>query len=78
MRLAWGSLRQVDEFRIGDRLVFRGRTFVVRGFSPMSLVPRRLQLEDVETHEWLEASVDDVRADISSVPGKGQEEHPAE
>jgi len=68
----------MDDFRIGDRLMFRGRTFVVRGFSPMSAVPRRLHLEDVATHEWIEPTVDDVRADISSAPGKSWEERPAE
>lgn len=33
------------------------RVFIVRGFSPMSIAPQRVQLEDVDTGECLELFV---------------------
>jgi len=46
---------------IGDCVTLRDRAFFVLGFSPMSVLPRRLQLEEVYPGEQVEASVDDVR-----------------
>ena len=55
----------MDDFHIGDRLTFRGRSFILRGFSPMSAATRRAQLEDVETHEWIELPAEEFRADVT-------------
>ena len=46
---------------IGDCVAFRDRAFFVLGLSPMSVLPRLVQLEGVYTGEQVEASVDDVR-----------------
>lgn len=55
----------MDDFHIGDRLMFRGRVFVLRGFSPMSARTRHAQLEDVETHERIEIPIDEVRTELT-------------
>jgi hypothetical protein len=47
------------DFHIGDRVTFFGRAFYVRGFSPMSVAPT-IHLEDAETGEQLEVTVDEV------------------
>jgi hypothetical protein len=47
--------------RIGDRVRFRGHGFIVRGISPMGAAHRRVHLEDTETAEQVEASLDDVQ-----------------
>jgi len=47
--------------RIGDRVHFRGRVLVVRGISPMSAAHRRVHLEDTDSGEQIEASLDDVQ-----------------
>ena len=36
---------------LGDRVIYRGRPFVVRGFDPMSVAHTRVQLEDERTGE---------------------------
>jgi hypothetical protein len=59
------------ELHVGDRVLFDGRTCVVRGVSPMSAIPRRVQLEDVETGEWVEVDADDLRAREGSNPQPG-------
>jgi hypothetical protein len=51
----------VESFQIGDRVRFRGRVFVVRGISPMSAAHRRVHLEDTDSGEQVEASLDDVQ-----------------
>jgi hypothetical protein len=41
---------------IGDSVMFRGRSYVLRGLDPMSVDVRRAQLEDAETGEraWVD------------------------
>jgi hypothetical protein len=39
------------ELRIGDHVVYDGRTYVVLGLDPMGVPGRRADLEDVETGE---------------------------
>jgi hypothetical protein len=41
------GLRHMTEIRVGDEVVYEGRTFRVRGISPMSAIPRRVMLEEV-------------------------------
>ena len=54
------SLRQVDEVRIGDRIVFRARAHVVSGISPMSVTPAVVHLIDPETGERFEIPRDQL------------------
>ena len=56
-------LRRMDELHIGDRVMLGGRVFLVRGISPMSIVPCRVHLEDAETGEEVEADADDLQAE---------------
>jgi len=51
---------RVVDLRIGDRVTLHGRMYVVRGVSPMSAVPRRVWLEDVDSHEHIETTVDRI------------------
>ena len=44
------------DFHIGDRVTFFGRAFFVRGFSPMSVTRRTIQLQDEQTGEDLVSS----------------------
>lgn len=44
----------MTSFEIGDRLAFQGRVYFLRGFSPMSVRPRRLLLEDSVSRQTVE------------------------
>lgn len=46
--------------RIGDRVTLHGRVYVVRGVSPMSAAPRRVWLEEIDTHEHIETTLDEI------------------
>jgi len=41
---------------IGDSVTYRGRTYVVVGFTPMSVTPVQVQLRDPESGEtfWVD------------------------
>jgi hypothetical protein len=45
----------MSELRVGDRIVVRGETVVIAGFSPVSVVPAIVYLDDPETGERLDA-----------------------
>ncbi|MGH2933413.1 MAG: hypothetical protein ACRDL2_02725 [Gaiellaceae bacterium] len=47
----------VSELRIGDRVVVHGEIVAVAGFSPMSVVPRLVYLDDPETGERLDVAL---------------------
>jgi hypothetical protein len=53
-----GSLLMI-EIRVGDEVMYEGRTLRVRGISPMSASPRRVLLED-EDGEVLEVALTDL------------------
>jgi hypothetical protein len=53
---------------IGDRVTFFGRTYYVRGFSPMGVPQRSMHLEDAETREEIDAAVDELAR--GPVPGR--------
>jgi hypothetical protein len=53
-------LRLMVDIHVGTRVTHDGRLFVVRGVSPMSTSPRRVLLEDVETHARVEATADEL------------------
>jgi hypothetical protein len=55
------ALRLMIDFHVGDQVVHADRLCAVRGVSPMSTVPRRVLLEDLETHALVEVNVDDVQ-----------------
>jgi hypothetical protein len=46
--------------RIGDEVTIGGRLYVVRGFDPMSVPERRVDLEDVETGERVRVPLDEL------------------
>jgi hypothetical protein len=54
------------DFHIGDRVTFRGRAYLVRGFSPMSVAPT-IHLENAETGEELEVTVDELSGKVPLV-----------
>jgi len=63
------ELRLMVDIRVDDEVGWDGRTFRVRGISPMSASPRRVMLEEVGTGVTVE-----VRADeIEPIP-EGEEE----
>jgi hypothetical protein len=55
---------------VGDRVTYGGRRFVVRGFTPLSVEPRCLHLEDAETGEQVDALADEVEAGMASSAAK--------
>lgn len=44
----------MSELRVGDRIVVDGETVIVAGFSPMSVIPPVVYLNDPETGEHLD------------------------
>jgi hypothetical protein len=48
------------DFHIGERVTFFGRAYFVRGFSPMSITPPSIQLEDAQTGEQLDVALDEL------------------
>ena len=48
---------------IGDYVTFRDRAYFVRGMSPMGVALRRVQLEDLDSGESIEAFLDDIQRD---------------
>jgi hypothetical protein len=59
-------MRLMVDFHVGTRVTHDGRLFVVRGLSPMSASPRRVLLEDVETHALVEATA----AELTPAPAE--------
>jgi hypothetical protein len=45
---------------IGDLVTYDGKTYVLRGFEPMSVDNRQAELEDPRTGEWVRAPLDEV------------------
>jgi len=46
--------------KIGDLVLYHGRACYLRGFDPMSVLDRRVFLEDAETGEELSAPASEV------------------
>jgi hypothetical protein len=54
---------------LGDRVIYEGCAYLLRGLDPMS-VPRRLaQLEDLATGEIVSAPFDELEPDDPGPPG---------
>jgi hypothetical protein len=45
----------MSELRVGDHIVVDGQTVVIAGFSPISIVPPIVYLNDPQTGERLDA-----------------------
>lgn len=48
------------DFNIGDRVTLFDRAYLVRGFSPMSVTPPCIHLEDAETGELVEIALEQL------------------
>jgi hypothetical protein len=46
-----GAWRPTAAVHVGDRVIYRGRRYVVVGFTPTAVRPFRVELRDVETKE---------------------------
>jgi hypothetical protein len=55
------------ELHIGERVSLGGRVLVVRGFTPQSVSPSRVHLQDIETGESLEVQMDKLAAETLKV-----------
>jgi hypothetical protein len=55
------ALRLMIRLHVGDRVMHADRLCAVHGLSPMSTVPMRVLLEDVETGAIMEANADDIQ-----------------
>ena len=62
LRLVTSSLSaaSVTDLHIGECVTLRDRWFYVRGVSPTGAANRRVQLEDVDTGERIEACLDEI------------------
>ena len=56
--------------RIGDLVIWRGRSYRLLGFDPMSVVDPRAHLEDADTGERVLVSIDEVE-DVPPGPAVG-------
>ncbi|HEY6835434.1 MAG TPA: hypothetical protein VI142_03100 [Gaiellaceae bacterium] len=54
--------------KIGDLVLYQGRTYYLRGLDPMSVPDRRVILEDPKTGEESTVPADDVSAVEPSRP----------
>jgi hypothetical protein len=52
-------------FEIGDKVVYDGRACVIVGFTPMSVVPPRIELELQETRERMWVDLADARLEAA-------------
>jgi len=55
------------QLRIGERVVIRAQTLMVRGLSPMGTHPRRIQLENLATGEQVEVPLTDLQSESNDV-----------
>ena len=47
--------------KIGERVLYEGKVYVLRGFDPMGVTGRRAQLEDVRTRAVVQGPLERVR-----------------
>ncbi len=47
--------------KIGSKVTYQGRTYVLRGLDPMSVPNRRADLRDPETGERIQAPLEEVK-----------------
>lgn len=49
--------------KIGDKVTYQGRLYVLRGFDPVSVSPRHVYLEETESGETVVVLLDDIERD---------------
>jgi hypothetical protein len=54
------ELRHMTNLQIGDSVTFDDRAYRVCGFSPMSVAPPTIHLEDAQTGECVELAADEL------------------
>jgi len=54
--------------RIGDPVIYRGRTLTLRGIDPMSVPDRRAEVEDPDTGERLIVALDELEEVLPDPP----------
>jgi hypothetical protein len=64
------NVRRMRNPELGEQVVVRDRVYVVRGFSPMSVRPPRVLLENVASGQRIELPVSELLrgADIAEAP----------
>jgi hypothetical protein len=55
--------------KLGNLVLYQGRTYYLRGLDPMSVPDRRVFLEDAETGEEVAAPATEVEAIEEDEPG---------
>ncbi len=50
----------MHDFTVGGEITYRGQVYRVLGISPMGALARRVQLENIKTHEQIEATLDEL------------------
>ena len=66
--LAAAHLRHME---IGDLVIYRGRACYLRGFEPMSVPDRRVELEVAGSGEHLPAPLAHVEPGVDAPPASG-------
>jgi hypothetical protein len=56
--------------KLGDLVLYRGRTYYLRGLDPMSVPDRRVFLEDAQTGEEVSALATEVEPAWDDEPGR--------
>ena len=55
-----GPPTPIAAMEIGDHVLYQGQVFILRGFEPMSVPDRHVELEHPETGERLRVPLDQV------------------
>jgi hypothetical protein len=64
---------RIAAMKIGDLVLYRGRAYYLRGLDPMSVLDRKVFLEDAETGEELTAPAAEVEpSDDAEGPRPGE------
>jgi hypothetical protein len=56
--------------KIGDLVLYQGRSYYLRGFDPMSVLNRQAFLEDPATSEELIVPVDEIEPEPPDGPSR--------
>lgn len=62
--------------RIGDSVTYHGRTYVVVGFTPMSVTPAEAQLRDPETDRRFWVAWPALTESVERAAPRGVEDEP--
>jgi hypothetical protein len=53
--------------QIGDTVIYEGRRYLLRGFDPASVSPRRAYLEEVKTGKQIAVPLDELEPNESEL-----------